>query len=131
MTVERVTHRRGRPAVPALLAAVLTALGLFSVLFSGDTAAAAESPGTNVVVDASVSKAIAPARAAGRLAAEPSLLGVHGHGDLPLFGAVPQGPASTTLLRLSGVHSDITLPSRAAHLVALGDRAPPSRLLDL
>lgn len=131
MTVERVTHRPGRPAVLVLLAAVLTSLGLFSALHLGDTAASAESHGTNAVIDGSVSKAIAPVRAAGRLAAEPSLLGVHGHGDLPLFGTVPHGPASTTLLRLSGVHSDSTLPSRAAHLVALGDRAPPSRQLDL
>ncbi|WP_207898000.1 hypothetical protein [Amycolatopsis pittospori] len=127
MTVERGTSRPGRLPVLALLAAVLTALGLFSVLHSVDSAAAAESRGTNAVVDASVSKAVAPVRAAGRLAAEPSLLGVHGHGDLPLFGTVPHGPASTTLLRLNELHADVTPPSHAAHRLALGDRAPPSR----
>ncbi|MBB5850691.1 hypothetical protein ACFQ05_33435 [Amycolatopsis umgeniensis] len=125
MTVERRKYRTARKAVPVLLAAVLTALGLFFTLHSVDSASAADSRGANAVVDSSVSKAVAPVRAAGRLAAEPSLLGVHGHGDLPLFGAVPCGPASTTLLRLGELHADIAPPSYAANRLALGDRAPP------
>ncbi|EMD22084.1 hypothetical protein B0293_11715 [Amycolatopsis azurea DSM 43854] len=109
-----------------LLAAVLTSLGLFLSLHSGDSASADESRGANATVDSSVSKAVTPVRAMGRLAAEPSLLGVHGHGDLPLFGTVPHGPASTTLLRLSELHDDVTPPQRTANRLALGDRAPPS-----
>ncbi|MFI6303868.1 hypothetical protein ACIBCH_18505 [Amycolatopsis thailandensis] len=126
MTVESRTHRTAKQAVPALLAAVLTALGLFLALHSGDSASADESRGANATVDSSVSKAVAPVRAMGRLAAEPSLLGVHGHGDLPLFGTVPHGPASTTLLRLSELHDDVTPPRLTANRLALGDRAPPS-----
>lgn len=125
MTVERRTYRPARQAVLVLLAAALTALGLFFALHSGDSASADDSRGANAMVDSSVSKAVAPVRAAGRLAAEPSLLGVHGHGDLPLFGTVPHGPASTTLLRLGELHVDVTPLSRAAHRLALGDRAPP------
>ncbi|MEV6910119.1 hypothetical protein [Amycolatopsis sp. NPDC051071] len=125
MKVERRTYRPAWQAALVLLAAVLTALGLFSALRSVDSAASAEPRETHAVVDTSVSKAVAPVRAAGRLAAEPSLLGVHGHSELPLFGTVPHGPASTTLLRLSELHTDVTLPSRAAHRLALGDRAPP------
>ncbi len=126
MTVERRTYRPAWQAALVLLAAVLTALGLFSALRSVDSAAAAGHRGTNAVVDTSVSKAVAPVRAVGRLAAGPSLLGVHGHGDLPLFGTVPHGPASTTLLRPSELHADSTPPSHAAHRLAPGDRAPPS-----
>ncbi|MEV7554600.1 hypothetical protein AB0N89_33700 [Amycolatopsis sp. NPDC089917] len=126
MTVGRRTYRPARQAVLVLLSAVLTALGLFLALHSGGSASADESRGANATVDSSVSKAVAPVRAMGRLAAEPSLLGVHGHGDLPLFGTVPHGPASTTLLRLSGLHDDVTPPQRTANRLALGDRAPPS-----
>ncbi|WP_236725101.1 hypothetical protein [Amycolatopsis orientalis] len=125
MTVERRTGRPARQAVLVLLAAVLTSLGLVFALPPGDPASAAESRGANATIDSSVSKAVAPVRAAGRLAAEPSLLGVHGHGDLPLFGTVPHGPASTALLRLGGLRSETTPPSYAAHRLALGDRAPP------
>lgn len=125
MTVESRTYRPARQAVLVLLAAALTALGLFFALHSGDSASADDSRGANAMVDSSVSKAVAPVRAAGRLAAEPSLLGVHGHGDLPLFGTVPHGPASTTLLRLGELHADVTPLSHAAHRLALGDRAPP------
>lgn len=123
MMVKR--RRTAGQAVPVLLAAVLTALGLFFALHPGGSASADESRRTNATVDSSVSKAVTPVRAAGRLAAEPALLGVHGHGDLPLFGTVPHGPASTTLLRLSELHDDVTPPSRAANRLALGDRAPP------
>ncbi|WP_340685609.1 hypothetical protein LCL61_04225 [Amycolatopsis coloradensis] len=122
MTVENGRYRTARQAVPALLAAVLTALGLLFALHTGGSASADEPRAT---VGSSASKAVAPVRAAGRLAAEPALLGVHGHGDLPLFGTVPHGPASTTLLRLSELHDDVTPPSRAANRLALGDRAPP------
>ncbi|MFI9455619.1 hypothetical protein [Amycolatopsis sp. NPDC052450] len=125
MTAQSRRYRTARQAVPALLAAVLTALGLFLALHAADSASADESRGPNVTVDSSASKAVAPVRAAGRLAAEPSLLGVHGHGDLPLFGTVPHGPASTTLLRLGGLQDDVILPSRAANRLATGDRAPP------
>ncbi|WP_410652548.1 hypothetical protein [Amycolatopsis sp. cmx-4-54] len=114
-----------RTAGQALLAAVLTALGLVLALHPGGSASADEPRGADATVDSSVSKAVAPVRAAGRLAAEPALLGVHGHGDLPLFGTVPHGPASTTLLRLSELHEDVTPPSRMANRLALGDRAPP------
>ncbi|WP_233594988.1 hypothetical protein [Amycolatopsis sp. WAC 04169] len=123
MTVE--SRRTAAQAVPVLLAAVLTALGLFFALHSGGSASADESRGANATVDSSVSKAVAPVRAAGRLAAEPALLGVHGHGDLPLFGTVPHGPASTTLLRLSELHDEATPASRTANRLAPGDRAPP------
>ncbi|WP_233598987.1 hypothetical protein [Amycolatopsis sp. WAC 01375] len=125
MMVESRRYRTARQAVPALLAAVLTALGLFLALHAADSASADESRGPNATVDSSVSKAVAPVRASGRLAAEPSLLGVHGHGDLPLFGTVPHGPASTTLLRLGGLQDDVIPPSRTANRLAPGDRAPP------
>ncbi|GAB3736015.1 hypothetical protein GCM10027598_62650 [Amycolatopsis oliviviridis] len=125
MTVDSRRYRPARRAVLVLLAAVLTSLGLFLAPHSGDSASADESRGANATVDSSVSKAVAPVRAMGRLAAEPSLLGVHGHGDLPLFGTVPHGPASTTLLRLSELHDDVTPPRRTANRLALGDRAPP------
>ncbi|WP_244162329.1 hypothetical protein [Amycolatopsis regifaucium] len=126
MTVERRTYRPARQAVLLLLAAVLTALGLFFTLHSADSASADESRGANATIDSSLSKAVAPVRAMGRLAAEPALLGVQGHGDLPLFGAVPHGPASPTLLRLGELRTEATPLSRAAHRLALGDRAPPS-----
>ncbi|WP_233621787.1 hypothetical protein [Amycolatopsis sp. WAC 04182] len=125
MKVESRRYRTARQAVPALLAAVLTALGLFLALHTGGSASADEPSGSDTTVGSSASNAVAPVRAAGRLAAEPALLGVHGHGDLPLFGTVPHGPASTTLLRLSELHDDVTPPSRAANRLALGDRAPP------
>ncbi|WET77039.1 hypothetical protein P3102_23375 [Amycolatopsis sp. QT-25] len=128
MTAQGLESRRdrtARQAVPALLAAVLTALGLFLALQSADSASADESRRANAAVDSSVSKAVAPVRAAGRLAAEPSLLGVHGHGDLPLFGTVPHGPASTTLLRLGGLDDDVLRSPRTADRLAPGERAPP------
>lgn len=125
MTVECRTYRSARRAVLVLLAAVLTALGLFFALHAADPASADESRGANATVDSSFSKAVVPVRAAGRLAAEPALLGVQGHGDLSLFGAVPHGPASPTLLRFGELRTEATPVSRAAHRLALGDRAPP------
>jgi hypothetical protein len=108
-------------AVAVLLAAVLTALGV-------SVAAHGESRSSGAAVDNSLAT---PARAMGRLAVEPSPISVHGHGELVLFGAVPDGAPATVLPLLSGYGTAATPTPPVAHRPCVGDRAPPLRLSDL
>jgi hypothetical protein len=109
-------------AVAVLLASVLTALGVSVAAHD------AESRSSGAAVDNSLAT---PARAMGRLAVEPSPVSVHGHGELVLFGAVPDGAPATVLPLLSGYGTAATPTPPVAHRPAVGDRAPPLRLSDL
>lgn len=131
MAVVSTARRPGRLALLALLAAILTALGMsVSPHDDGAVSTTQEPWGADAAADGSFVQAVAPARAIGRLAAEPSLLSVHGPGDLTPFGAMPS-TVSPPLMRLGGQHIRVTPRLRAAHRPTVGDRAPPVRQSDL
>jgi hypothetical protein len=112
-------------AVAVLLAGVLTALGV-SVASYGTT----ESQTSGAAVDNSLVTATAPDRALGRPAVEPSPSWTYGHGELALFGAVPNGVPSA-VLPLLGSNDDVAASALPApHRLPVGDRAPPLRLSD-
>jgi hypothetical protein len=132
MAVVSWARRPAGLAVVVLLAAVLAAVGV-PVPLHGDGAGsmAPASRGAGAAVDGSLVEVVAPVRAVGRLAAEPSLLGVHGHGEPMLFGTVPSGVPLVALMRLGGHQLRVMPAARAAHRLTVGDRAPPFRLSDL
>jgi hypothetical protein len=120
MAVVSGARRPGGLAVLVLLAVLWTAL---SVPVHDGTSTSRD----EATVDSSFVTAVAPARTIGRLAAEPTAL----HDGLTLLGAVPSSVPAVALARLESSHAGVTPALRAAHRPTVGDRAPPSRLLDL
>lgn len=129
MAVVRPARRPGRLALVVLLAALLTALGMLVDPHDG-VSAAPESRGADAAAGASFVAAVAPVRAVGRLAAEPSPLGLHGPAAPLLAGTMPGAAPPPALMRLGGQHTNVTPRLRAVR-PTVGDRAPPVRLSDL
>lgn len=131
MAVVSAARRPGRPAMVTLLAALLTTLGMLVLPHGQDPTSANPQPwGTDATADGAVVTVVVPVRTIGRLAAEPSPLGVHTPAGLLPLGTMPGATPSPTLMRLGGQHTSVLPRLPAAHRPTAGDRAPPARLSD-